>query len=204
VTVLTHVGFDRAVFVGWSMGVQVALELYARRPELVSHLVLINGTYGRPLQSIALPLATRVAPAVVRQAQRFRSMGSALLKRATGWPETAVWLKRLGLVGETTDDELFQQLAMDFGSTNLEIYLDTLRRLEEHDASHILQSITVPTLVIVGDRDIFTAPRVAERLARRIPDSELLLVRGGTHYLVLEHPELVNLRIEKFLREHAG
>ena len=33
--------------------VQVALELYARQPALVSHLVLINGTYGKPLQSIA-------------------------------------------------------------------------------------------------------------------------------------------------------
>jgi pimeloyl-ACP methyl ester carboxylesterase len=202
VCILGQVGIERAAFMGWSMGVQVALELYARHPGLVSHLVLINGTYGRPLQSIALPMATRVAPTVVRQARRFRNMGSALLRRATGWPETALWLKRLGLVAESVDDELFHELAMDFGSVDLDVYLETLRRLEEHDASHILASVAVPTLVLVGERDIFTAQKVAARLARRIPKSEFLMIRGGTHYVVLEQPELVNLRIEKFFREH--
>jgi hypothetical protein len=31
----------------------------------------------------------------------------------------------------------------------------------------------------------------------------MLMIRGGTHYVVLEQPELVNLRIEKFFREHG-
>ena len=201
--VLASLGVERAAFMGWSLGVQVILELYARHPEHVSHLVLINGTYGRPLESIAIPLATRVAPAIVKQASRVHSVGSALLRRATGWPETALWLKRLGLVGETTDDELFRDLAMDFGSLDLDIYLATLRQIEEHDASHILESVAVPSLVLVGERDIFTAQKVAEQIARRIPDCEMLVIRGATHYAVLEQPELVNLRIEKFLREHG-
>ena len=92
---------------------------------------------------------------------------------------------------------------MEFGSLDMSIYLDTLRRLEEHDASHILGSVAIPTLVLVGERDIFTSRRVAERLARRIPNSEMLVIRNGTHYVVLEQPELVNLRIEKFFREHG-
>ncbi len=47
--VLEAVGVSRAAFMGWSMGVQVILELYERRPELVSHLILVNGTFGRCL-----------------------------------------------------------------------------------------------------------------------------------------------------------
>ena len=201
--VLDSLEIDRAAFMGWSMGVQVILELYARHPERISHLVLVNGTYGKPLESIAIPLATRVAPAIIRQASRVHTMGSALLRRATGWPETALWLKRLGLVGESTDDELFRDLALDFGSLDLDIYLATLRQIEEHDASHILESVAVPTLVLVGERDIFTAQKVAEQIARRIPDCEMLVIRGATHYAILEQPELVNLRIEKFFREHG-
>jgi pimeloyl-ACP methyl ester carboxylesterase len=201
--VLGSLGIQQAAFLGWSMGVQVILELYARHPEHVSHLVLINGTFGRPLESIAIPLATRVAPAVIKQASRVHSMGSALLKRATGWPETALWLKRLGLVGESTDDELFRDLAMDFGSLDLDIYLATLRQIEQHDASHILESVAVPTLVLVGERDLFTAQKVAEQMARRIPNCEMLAIRGATHYAILEQPELINLRIEKFFREHG-
>jgi hypothetical protein len=30
----------------------------------------------------------------------------------------------------------------------------------------------------------------------------MLVVRGGTHYTCVEFPELVNLRIERFFREH--
>ena len=44
-------------WVGWSMGVQVVLALYERRPEVVSHLVFINGTYGKPLDTTGMPCA---------------------------------------------------------------------------------------------------------------------------------------------------
>ena len=33
--------------------------------------------------------------------------------------------------------------------------------------------------------------------------ARLLVVPGGTHYVAVEYPELVNLRIEKFFRERG-
>jgi pimeloyl-ACP methyl ester carboxylesterase len=38
---------------------------------------------------------------------------------------------------------------------------------------------------------------------RDVPAAELLVVPGGTHYVAVEFPELVNLRVEKFLRERG-
>ena len=38
---------------------------------------------------------------------------------------------------------------------------------------------------------------------RRVAGAELMIVPGGTHYLAVEYPELVNLRIEKFFRERG-
>jgi pimeloyl-ACP methyl ester carboxylesterase len=35
-----------------------------------------------------------------------------------------------------------------------------------------------------------------------IPGSELLVLPGGTHVGPLEHPDLVALRLEKYLRDH--
>lgn len=201
--VLEATGVERAAFVGWSMGVQVVLELYERRPEVVSHLVLINGTYGRPFETVAVPLAARVVPTLVRQAQRFSSVGGRVLKRASHWPETVLWLKRLGMVGSTLDEELFKEIAVEFGDIDLDVYLRMLDELGRHDASHVLESIAVPTLVITGDRDAFTPRQVAQQMARRIPNGEILVVRGATHYAAIEYPELVNLRLEKFLREHG-
>ena len=201
--VLRAAGIERAACVGWSMGVRVLLELVALGAEWVSHLVLVNGTYSRPLESIALPLASRIAPVVVREAQRFGGVGRALLRRATRWPETTLWLRRLGLASETLDDEFFGELAAEFGRLDPEVLLRTLEYEEAFDATELLGGLGVPTLVIVGDRDPFTPRESAERMAELVPGAELLVVRGGTHYAVIEYPELVNLRIEKFLKENG-
>jgi len=201
--VLEATGIERAAFIGWSMGVQVLLELYARHPERASHLVLINGTFGRPLHTVAVPLASRLIPAAIEQVRRFHEVGSAVLRRASRWPETVLWLKRLRLAGNTLDEDLFRELAQEFATLDLDVYMRILRSLGDHDASDVLERIEVPTLVITGDRDAFTPRQLAQQMARRVPGGEILVVRGATHYTAVEYPELVNLRIEKFFREQG-
>ena len=49
--ILDAEGVDRAVFCGWSMGVQVSLEAAASREERVAGLVLLSGTYGHVFSS---------------------------------------------------------------------------------------------------------------------------------------------------------
>ncbi|MBW2527911.1 MAG: alpha/beta hydrolase, partial [Deltaproteobacteria bacterium] len=49
--------------------------------------------------------------------------------------------------------------------------------------------------------DPFTPPALAHRIARQIPDSEVLVVPGGRHFVCLEFPDLVNLRLEQFLQD---
>ena len=39
-------------------------------------------------------------------------------------------------------------------------------------------------------------------MAAHIPDSEFMMVPQGTHVVPLEHRDLVELRVERFLREH--
>jgi len=58
-------------------------------------------------------------------------------------------------------------------------------------------------LIIAGDRDLFAPRELAFQMARRIPEAETLIVPGGTHFVPLEYPELVSLRIEKFVRDRG-
>lgn len=186
----------------WSMGVQVALEHYCRAPHQVSRLVLVNGTFGRPLDRVSVPGSRWWAPKVLERLQRVTGPGQGLMRRVTHWPETVSWLKRLGLVSPTADTDVVRSVAEEFGSVDLDVYLDTLRALGEHDATHALPKVDVPTLVIAGEKDRLTPTRYAREMAGRIARSQLLTVRGATHYTPIEYPELVNLAIEKFLREH--
>ena len=66
-----------------------------------------------------------------------------------------------------------------------------------------LPEVDVPTLVVVGDRDLFTPRKAAEKIVRKVPGAELMVVPGGTHYVAVEYPELINLRLEKFFLERG-
>jgi len=56
---------------------------------------------------------------------------------------------------------------------------------------------------VAGQRDRFTPVPVARRMAETIPHAELYLIPAATHYCALEFPELLNLRIDKFLHERV-
>jgi len=56
VAVMDALGVDKAILVGWSMGVQVSFEVLRRHAARVLGLVMINGTFGRPLATAFAPL----------------------------------------------------------------------------------------------------------------------------------------------------
>lgn len=199
--VLRSQGVTRASFVGWSMGVQVVLEAYAAMPEVAQNLILLNGTFGRPLHSVApIAILGPLVPHAVAIAEKLHIPVGKATRKATTHPETVRVLKALGLIGESLDDAEFAELVTGFGQLDMQAFLRNLRALGEHDASPILGRIKVPTLVITGDRDRMTPRGLSQQMVQKIPHAEMLVVRGGTHYTAVEFPDLVNLRIEKFYR----
>lgn len=197
-------GIERAALLGWSMGVQVALEMFRRAPDEVAALVLMAGVAGHPWDTVLnLRAMARMLPPLIRAVRAIPGLADTVTRHVVQWPETVSWAKRLGLAAGTLDEEIFQQLAESFVDLDLGLYLHMLELLGEHDASDVLPDIDVPTLVIVGDRDLFTPRQAAEQMVRAIRGAELMIVPGGTHYVAVEYPELVNLRVEKFLRERG-
>ena len=200
--VLRSQGVAKASFVGWSMGVQVVLEAYAAMPEIATSLVLLNGTFGRPLHSAApIAILGPLVPPAVAILEKLHATVGKVTRRASTFPETVRVLKALGLIGDALDDREFAELVRGFGELDMQAFLRNLRALGEHDASRILGRVEVPTLVITGDRDRMTPRGLSQQMVRKIPHAEILVVRGGTHYTSVEFPELVNLRIERFFRD---
>jgi len=202
--ILAAEGIERAAVVGWSMGVQVALELFRLDPSRVAALVLLNGVAGRPFDGLfGVPAMRYVAPPLLRTLEAFPGVVQGGVRRLSAMPDVAQWVKRMGLSAGTVDEEVFQQLVESFRELDMGIYLRTLRRIGEHDATDLLAEIDVLTLMIAGERDILTPTRAAEELVRRVAGADLMVVAGGTHYVAVEYPELVNLRVEKFLQERG-
>ena len=70
----------------------------------------------------------------------------------------------------------------------------------EHDARGYLDKITVPALVVAGDRAIFIPPTLSRFLARALPNARLRRVRGGGHVPWLDAPEEMVSVVQAFLR----
>ena len=202
--VLDAEGIEKTAIWGWSMGVQVALEMWRRAPERISAIVLINGVAGKPWDSLAnLPQVGRLAPMILSTLRRMPVLVSSVTRTAVSYPGTPGLAMRLGLAAPTLDIEIFRELASSFGQLDMGTYVHTLEQIGEHDAHDVLPTIRVPLLMMAGGRDLMTPRSAAERIAREVPGAELLVVPGGTHYLAVEYPELVNLRIDRFLRDRG-
>ena len=72
--------------------------------------------------------------------------------------------------------------------------------LAENDLADDLHKIGAPTLVMTGEFDIGSTPRMAELMARRIPDASLVILPELKHSVLLEAPERVADEIIAMLR----
>ncbi|MEY4582366.1 MAG: hypothetical protein RL701_7069 [Pseudomonadota bacterium] len=202
--VLESEGITRCAIVGWSMGVPVALEVFAQAPTRVASLALVSGS-ARPawkqgsLRSLPAALLVRTLGLLRRRPEAAHK----LLRVGLQSPEAFTWARRLGIVGDQISSDLFARMAAALLEFDFSNYVATLDFLTEYDASHALPQVDVPTLVIGGGHDPFTTRASLEALAQGITGAEYLFLPEGTHYLLLDQAEWVNLRIEKFWNERG-
>jgi len=197
--VLDALGWDRPfVTGGWSMGVALGLELYARRPDQVCGLALIAGAYEHVLKTAftSLPGKRHLLRATIGT----MSLGGAAITKANRYLLSQPWtfdvLKRARVVA--ANESFFGEVLADFRELDFEVYLPMILALERHSARHILPTVKVPTLIVSGDKDPMTPHKVGERAHRAIPGSRFVTVPGGTHYTPIEFPEVLNAHLEAF------
>jgi pimeloyl-ACP methyl ester carboxylesterase len=78
-------------------------------------------------------------------------------------------------------------------STRLEVISDFLPTFAGHDKREALAAMSgTEVLVMVGDHDLLIPAAHSEEIARRLPEAEHVVVRGGGHLVMLEHPGVVD------------
>ena len=75
--------------------------------------------------------------------------------------------------------------------------------LHEHDCWDRLAGISVPSLVLVAESDIFIRPTLSRRLLERLPDARWTSVAGGLA-MMRENPAAWTGAILDFIRAIAG
>ncbi|HEY5935177.1 MAG TPA: alpha/beta hydrolase [Kofleriaceae bacterium] len=193
------------VIAGWSMGVQVAFETIKRHRDRVKGLYAINGTYGRAFRTVmGSRLIGQTIPMLLRLVRAQAALVGFASKRVAGSDGLIGAMKRVGLVAETIDMDVFRTVAGGFQTIDWVIYSDLLSRLDEHDAEDVLASVTIPVTIVTGDKDLMTPPSTAEHMHRLIPGSRMVVIKGGTHYTPVEYPAIVADELERLLERIPG
>lgn len=159
---------------GHSMGGAIAQELALRSWPRIRGLILIaTGTELRVSIKIIEGLAKEPAPTL------------ALINKWCFPPDADPLLLRQSL-------ELLQQVPVSV------VYND-FQACNRFDRSENVGTITLPTLLLVGEGDVMTPPAFAEDLQKKIRNSQLVLVPGAGHLVMLEKPREVNQALEAFV-----
>ncbi|RKH30485.1 alpha/beta hydrolase [Corallococcus praedator] len=203
--VMDAAGLEKAVLFGHSMGVQVALEFHRRYARRVQGLVLVCGSYGMPLDTFHdSTLLKRIFPTLRRAVERF-PLHTARIVHGALTTELVVQLAiRLEMNPELIARNDLAPYFSHLARMDPVVFVRTLDSLANHTAWDHLEHVDVPTLVIAGEKDRFTPGWLSRKMAERIPGSELMTISEGTHTAPLEVPGLVELRVERFLREQLG
>lgn len=182
---LDALAVERATVVGLSMGGYVAFALWRRHPERVRALVLADTRAGADTEEVRDRRRTLVRVARERGSQ---AVADAQID---------------GLVGKTTRNErpeVALQLRQMLGAAPVEGIVGALTAMMTRpDSRPLLPTITVPTLVVVGDEDTLTPPKEARAMQEAIRGSELAVIPGAGHVSNVERPDEFNARLREFL-----
>ncbi|MBI9077730.1 MAG: alpha/beta hydrolase [Desulfatibacillum sp.] len=208
--VLDHAGVDKATLLGHSMGVQTIFEFYRLNPQRCAALIPVLGTYGHPFDTFfgtdigkfLFPLGfytTFLFPGMTR---KITQTGLKILfSDYIAWPGARL----TGLVNfQHIRKKDLNPYLEHLKSLDLRAFMAMARNMQEHSAQAILPEIKVPVLIIAGEDDLFTPLEVSQHMHNMIPNSEMLVIPHGSHAALVEQPELMNLRIEKFMQERVA
>ncbi len=203
--VLDTLNVKKAIFIGHSLGVQVIFEVYRQWPKKVAALIPCFGTYGHPMDNF---YNTRLS----------RYLFKACYQIGMTFPRQSNWISHLlldnplsfwlggifkvmhtGMVNKEDIDRYIQHIL----SVDPLFFTMLLKSAQDHSAENMLRTIKVPTMIIAGELDQFTPLWISKKMHRLIPKSELFVMHKATHAGLVEQPDLVNLRIEKFINEQV-
>jgi pimeloyl-ACP methyl ester carboxylesterase len=191
---------DRAILIGHSMGVQVALETYRRHEERVAGLILVCGASSHPLRTFrGSDTLEDLLPRVEKWIHRVPRVVNRLTRTLLPTRLAFEVASRLEIRRELVEPTDFMPYLEGMARIDSRLFVAMLSSAGQHSADDLLPDVKVPALVIAGERDGFTPAERSRAMAAAIPGSELLEIPNASHTAPIERPHLVDSTIRDFV-----
>jgi len=200
---INSIGINKVVLVGHSMGVNICLEYSRRYPEKVVSQILISGTVVPP-QDIMFDsnVVDIVSPFLKDFAQKNPAVFEAIWKNAYKNPLAQFIIFDGGFNKKQVGMEFIQLYMKKISELPKELFFHLLQIMHDHDVIAHLEKINTPTLIIGGDKDKIIPNYLQKILQKKLKNSDLYIVKDGSHVPQVDFPDLINERIMRYLNKH--
>jgi len=175
----------KAVVAGLSLGGYIAFELLRRYRDRVAGLILLDTraeadtAEGRASRATLIEVARKAGPGAV---------GELMLPRL------------LGRTTQRTQPHLVPQVKEMAERWSVPGMVGALGAMRDRpDSTALLQTVDVPTLVVVGEEDEVTPPALARAMTAAIPSAAMTTIAAAGHLSALEAPSAVSRVMAEFL-----
>ncbi len=182
----------RFALAGHSMGGRVALEVYARAPERVTRLALLDTGY------------EELAAGAAGERERDGRLRLLRIAERDGMRAMALELSRGMVHPRRLEDAPLMNDILDMISraTPAQYAAQIRALLARPERSGLLHTINVPTLVLCGHEDSWSPVERHRQLAAQIAGSRLVDIPDCGHMSTLEQPEQVAQALRAWLDEY--
>lgn len=201
--VTEHLGVDRMVLVGFSLGGRIAMLYAGLHPEKLAGLVIVDSAPeldARGTTRIRMEVAERQAPAFSTVAEYEQVLAhnypvaapaaiERMAKHALRQREDGKWVLKMDTAYRGADGPRLSQE-------------DMAAREEEHAKQMwaALAKVPCPTLVVRGAASDIMSPEVADRMVDEvIPNARLAVVPQAAHSVMTDNPEGFNRAVCDFV-----
>jgi pimeloyl-ACP methyl ester carboxylesterase len=189
---LDELGVERATVVGISMGGRHAIDFALAYPDRVRALVAAApGLSGRGLPTIAAELAPALAAAQggdLAEAKRIWLQNSIF---ETAREQPAAWAK-------------LEQMVDAYSGWHFVHGLAAQEQPLDPPAAARLGALSMPALLVMGERDVPDIRVIADQLEAEVPELERVDIPGAGHFTNLEAAPEFNRALLEFLQRTGG
>lgn len=175
------------VIIGHCFGGMISIYLQTKLPHRSKGLVLVDTSFKPPFFSYN-PVEKVFLKEMFELLTRFM-------------PDLKIKGHRHFDFSKNTSDINIPRLMSDILHTSLRSYLTICENLIDLNIEELLNKIIVPTLVVEGLNDHVFPPKVAQYLHKRIKKSQLDLIPGANHIIILNDPKDLEESIYGFLKK---